>query len=370
MRESLEANVRQVAPFLDPRLVSAEALGDIQRVAGLLPLAEGFQFECRLATASPRADLLPQYLPTGGGREALVALGAALPEAAREHPAWRGLARLCEGWGSSEDVLREAVADVFLEFDLEGPVPELPIPCLFSDFTQNLTGAPVERSLELLLAERFSPGLRRCLARCVEALPERATAFSVGVMFSRGMDEARLCLTGARLPEWLDYLERIGWSGDRRALVAALGELPGLADRVTLDIDVGESVGPKVGLELFLDDPPGPAQPRWERLLGHLVEQGLCVPGKAEAALAWVGHANARAQRHLWPETFLRASDELGGRGLSMFVRKLSHLKVVHRPERPLEAKVYLENLHRWVHYSQARKAYVLDGGAPGAWVD
>jgi hypothetical protein len=377
MYESMAANVRQAAPYLDPRLVSPEALRDIQRVAQLLPLALGFQFECRLDTPLPRADLLPQFLPTYGSRQALLQLASsALPAAAREHPAWQGVARLCQGWSAPEDILHTKLGDVFLEFDLDVPPSEAPTPCVFADFEhehERVTRAPTERALELLLAERFSPELRGCLLHCLEALPEFATVFAVGVMFPRGTREIRLCLSGgrrARLEDWFTYLARIGWSGNLESLESSLRELSGLTDRITLDIDVGEKVGPKVGFEFFIDARLDDSRPRWTRLLEQLVTQGHCLPEKREAALAWLGHANARGQRAEWPESLLRASQAASGQGLSMFLRKLSHLKLVHQPDRPVQAKVYMESLHRWLHFSQSQQAYVLDDAAPDAWVD
>jgi hypothetical protein len=372
MRESMEVNLNLMDAHLDARLASEEAREDMRRIARMLPPVLGFQFESRIGSPAPRVDLLPRLLLTDGSCDALLGLGEApptLPPAAWQHPSWKALAELCREWRKPGGALNAGVMDVFLEFDLDGPPPEVPEPCIFVDFerTVHQTRELAKGGLDLLLGERLPAETHQRLTACYEALPRGARAYSVGVMFPRGTATVRLCLTGASLPQWLAYLERIGCSSPTAEMQAALGDLPELADRLALDIDVGPSVGPKVGFELFIDAPLGQTRPRWEKLLGRLVERGLCLPAKRDAALAWVGHTTQRHHPEAWPESLRRASHELNGRGLSLFLRRLSHLKVVHQPGRPLEAKVYLESLHRWLFHDDAKQGYVLDDNAPRA---
>ncbi|WP_224367798.1 hypothetical protein [Hyalangium versicolor] len=367
----MEVNLNLVDSHLDKRLASEEARGDLRRIARMLPAVLGFQFECRLDSALPRVDLLPRLLLTDGSCDALLGLGDApptLPEAARKHPTWQALENLCREWRMPGGALSTGVMDVFLEFDLEQSAAEVPTPCVFVDFARSVRHSQslAEQGLDLLLGDRLPAGIRRRLAACYEALPETARAYAVGVMFPRGTSPLRLCLSGATLPQWLTYLERIGWPGQLSEIKAQLGRMPELAERITLDIDVGESVGPKVGFEFFIDKPFGPSRPFWETLLGYLVERGLARPEKASAALSWVGYTPQRNKpEDEWPEGLRRASRELGAKAMSLFVRRLSHLKVAHQPGRALEAKIYLENLHRWLSYNEAKQGYVLDDNAP-----
>ncbi|WP_095984397.1 hypothetical protein [Cystobacter fuscus] len=359
-----------VDSHLDVRLASEAVREDMRRIARMLPPVLGFQFECRLGSPASRVDLLPRLLLTDGSCDALLGLGdtpPTLPEVARDHPTWRALGDFCREWRKPGGALNTGVMDVFLEFDLDHPPPEVPEPCVFMDFARPVrqTREFAERGLDLLLGDRLPASTRRRLAACYEALPPEARIYSVGVMFPRGTSALRLCLSGASLPRWLSYLERIGWPGQPGEVEAALGRLPELADQLSLDIDVGETLGEKVGFEFAIQAPIGSSQPRWETLLGHLVERGLGLPDKREAILAWVGHMQQRSQPESWPKELSRIARELNGRGLSLFLRRLSHLKVVHQPGRPLEAKVYLETLHRWLHYSDAQQGYVLDDDAP-----
>ena len=374
MRESMEVNLNLVDAHLDARLASAETRENVRRIARMLPPVLGFQFESRIGSPTRCVDFLPRLLLSYGSSDALLGLGEApstLPPAAWKHLGWNAVAEFCREWRKPGGALPAGVMDVFLEFDMDGALPEVPEPCVFLDFERTVqrTLPLAERGLDLLLGDRLPASTRQQLAACYEALPPGARAYSVGVMFPRGTSTVRLCLMDASLPQWLDYLERIGCPSPTAEMREALGDLPALADRVTLDIDVGPTVGPKVGFEFFIDGPQGPSQPRWQALLGRLVERGLALPDKREAALAWPGFMPQRSHpEEAWPEGLRRLSREQHGRALSLFLRRLSHLKVAHQPGRPLEAKVYLETLHRWlVHHDAKHQGYALHDDPPRA---
>jgi len=372
MRESMEVNLNLVDSHLDVRLASAEVREDMRRIARTLPPVLGFQFESRLGSASPRVDLLPRLLLSDGSCDALLGLGGAaptLPPDVLQRPAWRALVELCREWRQPGGALHAGVMDVFLEYDLDEAAPQVPDPCVFVDFHREVrdSRALALRGLDLLLGQRMDAGVRRRLEACYEAVPEGAGVYSVGVMFPRDSSNIRLCLSGASLPQWLSYLERIGYPAPLSEIPAALEALLPLADRISLDIDVGSTVGPKVGFELGIDSPLGPSQARWALLLERLVEGGFALPGKVEAAQSWMGYmAQRQHPREAWPEGLRDAAQALNGRGLSLFLRRLSHLKLVHQPGQPLEAKLYLETIHRWLRHGDGpRQGYVLDDNAP-----
>jgi hypothetical protein len=118
---------------------------------------------------------------------------------------------------------------------------------------------------------------------------------------------------------------------------------------VSLNIDVGETIGPKIGLECFFDGNRQPKrEPRWGTFLDSLVRSGLCRAGKREALLKYPGYVDEKATDVTWPAALRRASRLLGGRSLSTFVRSLHHVKIVYRLGEPLEAKAYLSGNHHW----------------------
>jgi hypothetical protein len=178
----------------------------------------------------------------------------------------------------------------------------------------------------------LQPAVERRLRHCLEALPPGAHVFQVGVALGRRTEALRLCVQGLACALVPAYLADAGWRGGRmEPLIRLLSELSGLVPRIALHLDVAELVLPKVGIECWPEEePPFSALTVWRRFLRHLVEVGLCVPEKSTALLAWPGHVEREV---VWPGVFIRA---------------LSHAKVVWQPDRALEAKVYLGLAHRW----------------------
>jgi hypothetical protein len=130
-------------------------------------------------------------------------------------------------------------------------------------------------------------------------------------------------------------------------------------DLVSLNIDVGETVGRKIGFECYFDGNRQPRrEPRWNTFLDSLVRSGLCTADKREALLAYPGYADEDADGVPWPTALRRASQLLGRRSLSTLVRSPHHIKIVYRPGEPLEAKAYLAGNHHW-HTPASRSSSV-----------
>ena len=112
---------------------------------------------------------------------------------------------------------------------------------------------------------------------------------------------------------------------------------------------MGDTVQPKIGLECYFAGNRQPrSEPRWVTFLDALVRDGLCTARKRDALLTFPGYIDENAQGVRWPSALRQASQLLGGRSLSTFVRTLHHVKLVYRPGEPLEAKAYLAADHHW----------------------
>ena len=116
-----------------------------------------------------------------------------------------------------------------------------------------------------------------------------------------------------------------------------------------MNIDMSLVVQSKIGIMCYFEGrrQPGP-EPWWPILLDHLVRNGLCTARKRDALLAYPGYTDENTPGVTWPETLRGASRLLGGRTVSTFVRSLHHVKLVHEPGRPVEAKAYLAANHHW----------------------
>ena len=121
-------------------------------------------------------------------------------------------------------------------------------------------------------------------------------------MMSRGAEAVRLCIQLGTLERAVEYLAGVGWPGSGTDLRGVLGPVARIVDRVCLDIDAGETVHPKVGLECYFDGNRQPrTEPRWGVLLDHLVANGLCTPEKREALLAYPGYTDEKTATVPWP---------------------------------------------------------------------
>jgi hypothetical protein len=82
----------------------------------------------------------------------------------------------------------------------------------------------------------------------------------------------------------MEYLAGVGWPGSETDLYGALKPVARLVDYVCLDLDVSETVHPKIGLECYFDGNRRPKrEPRWGAFLDSLVLKGLCTADKREA---------------------------------------------------------------------------------------
>jgi len=361
---SFEEYVGPVAAGVSPRLISPSAFSAINAVARVLPSTlayNTFGFECRLGEELPRADFL--VLATAScGLDGLAGHNptSRLPDSLMADPVWRRVRDLATSWAEPSSPLYHAVDNVWLEFDVDGPVPGIPVPSVFfglpadprTDATREPGNRPrdtVEAAARVLSGDEPSPRALETLSRCFLALLPDEHVFQVGLMLSRGAGPVRLCIRLRSLERIVEYLVGVGWPGDEATLRGVLEPLFRSVDRVLLDIDVGETVGAKVGLECYFDDKRQPRrEPRWGVFLDSLVRQGLCTADKRAALLEYPGYVDQNAEGIAWPAALRRSSQLLAGRSLSIFVRSLHHVKIVYQPGSPLEAKAYLAANHYW----------------------
>jgi hypothetical protein len=362
---SFEEYLRPISAHVPPALISLSAFSNINSVASVLPatLAHNmFFFECRLGERAPRADFLV-LAKVSCGRSSLAGLHptSTLPVRLMTDTVWRRVEDFAVCWADPSSPLYHAVDNVWLEFDVDGPPPDVPVPSIFFAPQSNgqmddieVAGDPnaegrlatVERTIRLLAGGEPPPPM---LEGCFRALSSDEKIFQVGLMLSRGEDAVRLCIRLRSVERIMEYLTVVGWPGDEADLRGVLEPLARSVDRVALAIDVGDAVRPKIGLECRFDRNRQPRrEPRWGAFLNSLVLNGLCTSDKREALLAYPGYVDEATRDMPWPAALRQASQLLGGRSLSTFVRWLHHVKIVYRPGEPLEAKAYLAGNHHW----------------------
>jgi hypothetical protein len=279
-------------------------------------------------------------------------------------PIWRRVADFAARWADPSSALYRAVDNVWLEFDVDGAPPVIPIPSVFFGLQpsgqEGASGvayervvdgyrAPAEKAIGLLSGSALAPRKLQMLSDCFRALSSVEHVFQVGLMLSRGAEAVRLCINLRSVEGIVEYLTGVGWPCSEAEVLGVLEPIASLVDYVCLDIDVGETVHRKIGLECYFDGIKQPrTEPRWGVFLDSLVRDGLCTADKRDALLSYPGYVDENAEGIPWPRALRRASHLLGGRSLSTFIRSLHHVKIVYQPGEGLEAKAYLAVNHHW----------------------
>jgi hypothetical protein len=279
-------------------------------------------------------------------------------------PIWRRVYDFAVRWADPSSALYRAVDNVWMEFDVDGAPPVIPIPSVFfglqpsgQEGARGVAYQPnldeyvptIETVIRLLSGNELAPRKLETLSDCFRALSSVEQVFQVGLMLSRGAEALRLCIKLRSVERIVEYLAKVGWPGSEAEVLGVLEPIARLVDYVCLDIDVGETVHRKIGLECYFDGLKQPrTEPRWGLLLDSLVRDGLCTADKRDALLAYPGYVDENAEGISWPRALRRASQLFGGRSLSTFIRSLHHLKVVYQPGEGLEAKAYLAVIHHW----------------------
>jgi hypothetical protein len=336
-----------VLPLVPEELIGPESRARVQAVASRLPAilaGSTFGFECPLETDLPDADFLVSV--SGANGAALLSEAAVYARQNDSAPAWSSVAELAELWANEG-----RMDNVWLEFDLAGETPFVPnlffqpvyAPCNHDELQDILS-----KTGTVLLGRPISEELGASLKRCVDALPERARIFQVGAMRARPWYGLRLCVDQIYLDRILFYLEQIGYPGDLDFVRKTFISLQRRTDAYALHLDLSPNVDARIGLECYLDPRPAEAHQRMrlQQLLAFLVEAGVCSKTKAFGITHFPGTADVRQRWAQWPEA-LRSMASFLGR-LSIFQRRLHHIKITCGESKSLQAKAYLAVHHRW----------------------
>jgi len=309
---------------LKPRLI--EPLFDPETVARLRQLAIGLPGQCqgtlevRLAPGTAPVDLSLRLRTADEAR----AMAERLP--------FSSIRTFLLGWAEAGGPLAP-VRSVWLELDLDRMTAgEAPAPVVCAKLPKGadpgwLTGT----LLPALQGGPLPAGQRARILSCLDALPPSASLLYVFSLRARRSDAVRLEIFGLEPAEILNYLQSMN-----PELVPAVAKAAPLfegVERLHLSFDVTDTILPRIGIEGSFPRQPS-REPRWRAFFEHLVQSGVCSPGKRESVLAWPGYDTFWTAPERWPVA------EIGPRGACL--RTLSHAKVVCVPDRELEAKAYL----------------------------
>jgi hypothetical protein len=334
--------IELIAPYLPGSLISAQAFSHIKTIATVLPNAmSGYFLECRLGVDNTRVDFLSCAMACKGGRTVLAGEHppAALPAFLLQHPLWRRVQDFVLQWADTTSLLYQQVPLIWLEFDVDGPPPEVPLPSLLfcldpafllrdatSETAAYLTAETyrhiTETTVAHLIGQPLPPRTHQTLLACYERLPAGGHLVHISVMLAR---RPMVVKVNVSLPKdrFLAYLDRIEWRGSYSEMQALLTAFYPSTDIIKVDLTIADTVLPHIGLEFFSDPQDDPKR---QELLHRCVNVGLCTPAKRDALFTWPGHSCERYAKHLWPT----------------LLKRWLCVKLVYQSNAPLEAKGYL----------------------------
>ncbi len=306
-------------------------------------IGENFIFEIELGEPVPKVDFstcilknqIPGLLKHWQNRE--------MKKIFKSSANWQKIFRFCAEWGEAGSLPDINIQNIWFEFDHDQLVKELPEPCLFfsirgldkkSRFEKDKSNKSklnwlFESSFQTLVSKKLTGNLAGKVEECMSALPPNGAVFQIGVLLSRNPDSLRLC-TAMPVNEYRGYLEKIKWPGSFEYIIPSLHTFGSCADAVFLDIDVGEEVLPKIGMECAFRK-KSDIKAKLAEFLGLLIELQLCSKKNASIVVDWLNNEDRK-------ETFGKKA------GLK---RDLSHIKIILDEDNMAVAKAYL-SLSNW----------------------
>jgi hypothetical protein len=348
MERTFADTLQSLSKYFPESLVSATEFGKMVSIGTHFPslMSMGAAFETRLSKTHPQLDLFFAI-----NKDNRSVLADSLPRsllnpALFSHPVWQQIRVLFNVWNVSGSDLDSSVNQVFLEFDLDGVTPDIPVPAVFMQISdtfylkdpdlpqnsfkdaQDLETGWIFKALSILKNGSISSGALAKTRQCFDNLLPGTCIDHIAIMASRTPDAIRINVNGLGLEQLYNYLESIGLGSRTTQLRNVLPGLYKLVDHLVLAIDISDSFSPRIGIELRF--PKGERsiynETKWELLLDKLVSLGLCIEGKKEGLMKWGGKS-----RELFDPELCRF----------MIFRHLDLIKLVFKPDLPPSAKAY-----------------------------
>lgn len=353
MAQSLDKVVELLEPHLSPELIQPQRLLPIREIAALLPAIYRGIFECRLEGSNARMDFHQCIISSGEEPDTLAQhiAGSALGG----HPVWQHIASFCAGWSDPISDLNSVINNIWLEFDTP-LLSEPPVPAIFMAFGGDRSAgrsrqqywAIAKDALATLRVELLSERELATIYRCASACPTGVSVTHLGLMMSRPDSPVRINVKGLKPDQVGSYLQQINWPGTLDEVTALYSRLVSQVDSVVLCLDVTETVASGLGFECFIKRDVDDVE-KWRRFFQGLVDQGLCSPAKRDAFLAWPGLLSPDSNSERWPADLITKSFLRSPTTLSLFFKRISHVKIGYHPAGYLDAKGYLWFAHDWI---------------------
>lgn len=309
-----------------------------------------FGFETNICNNDSKSDYLFAISSRNGEREALLQLleNDILPSSFLNNSEWQNIYRFTKEWSNSESILFSKVHGLWLEFDSNEFLNDIPVPSVFFH-PASISADKLDRiedkwftriAIPLLTGKKISSKIENNIFRCIENLPPGAALFQIGAMLSRSSDSVRLVFKRIQPNDIIPYLKSIGYKNDTTALEETLNEMKEFVTRMVLHIRVGEEVDPVVGIEGSFYPDRYHEETGWTKFLDYLKNKDLCNPEKYSALISYPGIETSENEYNTDMDFIpsIKISDESK---IKTLIRYISHIKITYSPDHKLEAKAY-----------------------------
>jgi hypothetical protein len=316
-----------------PAELAAESL------AAALPASSGFGFELSLSGHAPGMDISVRIEPFDGSFAYIEAPPLA--------------AAVCHLWKDPAATHAKATDTLWLEYDDAGSGASCREPSVaFCRLTQEFNTLADGEALDFLdllqhmaEADRPHPERRQLAHQVFLCLRPVAPLRHIGFPLARPTRDLRLCFSVERGSLGL-CLDRLGQSDRKAELLALTRTLAPEQCEIVLHLDIGPTLGPRIGLELM-----PVAQAGWDHLLTGLLAQGLCDSQDVLLIRRWPFSPPILDAP---PASLSRKLPDPARWHEATVLRRPNHVKLSTVPGKAVTAKVYLFAGLLWDHAEAA----------------
>jgi hypothetical protein len=261
-------------------------------------------------------------------------------------PAWNIIQNFCCDWEDPQSSLHKKLLNIWLEFDVgESQAPY--IPSIFfgtlppdEEEDKNASSIIID-ALSRLVPEALEGQRGKQLFEVFNLLPAQAYIFQVGVMLSRKLPAIRICIRNIEPSKIVSSLIAMGWTGSVDRLSQVTEEISDYTTSIDIDIDVGETIGDKIGMECsFGHDQQTPEKLR--NFTEWLIRNNMTSEEKAKALVSFHGLIHQDTDPDKWPQYAQKIAALLGNDVIHIIPYYVNHIKVVYQEGKSLSAKAYL----------------------------
>lgn len=243
-------------------------------------------------------------------------------------------------WADESSLYHKNIAEVFLELDV---LPSgIKAPLLFFELQPGLTDQQVKDFSFFILKETLgeSKAFFNLFETIIRECPAPAFVAYLGILFSRDVDVLRVNIKKIPINAVAPFLKKIGYAWTGPELDHWISFVYNYADKITLCLDIGKDVFPKIGFECFWNEQPL-TETYWRMFTAKLNANNQYKQDKIEAVLNWdkdifPGQIKEWPE-HLWTASLLKPENEF------TFLKKwISHFKLSYCPDKEMELKAYL----------------------------